>query len=363
MKKTLIALAAVAVTGAASAQVTMYGVVDQYYGKTDVTDVKGADAASVTQLGATTATKTASGMNSGGLSGSRWGIKGSEDLGGGLTASFVYESAITATTGASTGFTRNSNVALGGGFGTVSLGQQYTPTFSAIGGTDIDGTSAFSTSNLFPSGVRASKSIMYTSPSFGGVTAKLLMVNESAGITNDASYKGYDGSLTYAAGPLKVVGAASSFKTKEAAVAADAGTVAKGYTDYVKGSAAEDSKITSTTIGATYDLGVASVMLNTSTLKYSEAGTAGKDKWSETNLGVKMPMGAVTMLAGWGNNKFTLNGGTAVKTNDYVVGANYALSKRTDLYARISKTGVISDSTGADAGKVQRTAVGVRHTF
>jgi predicted porin len=361
MKKTLIAMAAVAVTGAASAQVTMYGLIDQFYGNVDVVDAAGADAASVTQLGATSSTKTASGLQSGGLSGSRWGIKGSEDLGGGLTASFVLESAITATTGASTGFTRNSNVALAGGFGTVSLGHQYTPSFSAIGGTDIDGTSAFSTSNLFPTAVRASNSMMYTSPSMGGATAKLMMINESTGITGAASTKGYDASLTYSAGPLTVVGATSSIKTKTAAVAGV--TAVTSTTAQVLAVAATDGKVTSTTVGASYNLGVATVMANVINYKATNNVTAASSfEASETNLGVAMPMGAVTLLAGWGNNKANLVNTASVKTNDYIVGANYAMSKRTDVYARISKTGVINSSF-ADAGKVTRTAVGLRHKF
>ncbi|UUZ48658.1 porin [Massilia sp. B-10] len=64
---------------------------------------------------------------------SRWGIKGSEELGGGLSAFFVIEGGIHADNGTSTQnntlFGRTSIVGLRGGFGAVSLGLQDTPLF------------------------------------------------------------------------------------------------------------------------------------------------------------------------------------------------------------------------------------------
>jgi len=68
------------------------------------------------------------------------------------------------------------------------------------------------------------------------------------------------------------------------------------------------------------------------------------------------------LVAGYGKNKVTLGTAAGVSTNDNMIGANYRLSKRTDMYVRIAKTGTI-DSTGAAAGKVNQTAVGLRHTF
>src|SRR5659263_37578 len=135
MKKSLVALAALAVVGAASAQssVTLFGVVDATvaYGTGDST--------SKTQL-------TNSGYNS-----SRLGFKGVEDLGGGMQAGFWLEAGVMndngagaatntnnqATGGALAGmngsqgltFNRRSTVSLMGGFGEVRLGRDYTPQF------------------------------------------------------------------------------------------------------------------------------------------------------------------------------------------------------------------------------------------
>ncbi|MGH8857043.1 MAG: porin, partial [Polaromonas sp.] len=86
MKKTLIALAALgAMAGAAQAQstVTLYGVADAYFGQTTTTTKP-------TATGLETKLKQTV-VDSGGINGSRWGLRGSEDLGGGLKANFQFE--------------------------------------------------------------------------------------------------------------------------------------------------------------------------------------------------------------------------------------------------------------------------------
>jgi len=360
MKKTLIAMAAVAVAGTTMAQVTIYGLMDVNTYSTSVTDVTGADAASVTQYGATAATSAASGMGSGGLSGSRWGIKGAEDLGGGLSANFQLESAITASTGASTGFTRTSSVGVAGDFGSVSAGVLYTPSFSVIGGSDIDGTSSYSTSNLYPSGVRGSGGVLYTAPKMGDLTAKIMYSNNASGLNDTTKAALQDMSLSYAAGPLSVAFGTSKVKGVVAAVTAAAAT---GTSDTVVGVTAANTTTRGNVLGVSYDLGVAKVMLNTATAKRRNNldGTT-TFKMTESNVGVAVPMGAISLVVGYGKNKVTLGTAAGVSTNDNMIGANYRLSKRTDMYVRMSKTGTIN-ATGVDAGRVNTTAVGLRHTF
>ena len=126
MKKSLIALAALAAAGAASAQssVTLFGIVDaaiSHYGVSD---------------GGHFSALANSGYNS-----SRLGFRGTEDLGGGLSASFWLEGALQNDTGYGgsqnvsgntvTGldFRRRSTVSLAGGWGELRLGRDYTPTF------------------------------------------------------------------------------------------------------------------------------------------------------------------------------------------------------------------------------------------
>ena len=125
MKKSLTALAALAVCGLASAQssVTLFGVVDAgltYQSSTARDPITGA---SVKQ------SKTSLGNSA--YNSSRIGFRGTEDLGGGLAASFWLEAPISnddGATGIST-FSRRSTVSLSGGFGELRLGRDYTPTF------------------------------------------------------------------------------------------------------------------------------------------------------------------------------------------------------------------------------------------
>src|SRR4051812_3948147 len=140
MKKTLIALAALATAGVASAQssVTLFGVVDLSYENVH------------------TAAGRVSGLAPSANSSSRLGFRGVEDLGGGMSASFWLEAAIAPQSGISSSgttgnnqnppaagatplfngataggltFNRRSTVSLSGGFGEVRLGRDYTPTF------------------------------------------------------------------------------------------------------------------------------------------------------------------------------------------------------------------------------------------
>ncbi|MGO4325954.1 MULTISPECIES: porin [unclassified Cupriavidus] len=131
MKRTLVAMAALsAVSGAASAQsgVTLYGVID-------------ASVEYVNRVAASPATPTVGGSrfaqpSVGGLSASRWGLRGVEDLGGGNQALFVLESGFQPDTGAlqsNTLFSRQSFVGLQNNtYGKITLGRQYTSFFDGL---------------------------------------------------------------------------------------------------------------------------------------------------------------------------------------------------------------------------------------
>ena len=103
MKKSLIALAALAAVAAAQAQessVTFYGILDVAVGTVDKSfSVDSSFPASVNPVTQNKAPSHVYGMFNGGISGSRWGVKGVEDLGGGMKAFFTLESGINVTTG------------------------------------------------------------------------------------------------------------------------------------------------------------------------------------------------------------------------------------------------------------------------
>ncbi|MBS0426723.1 MAG: porin, partial [Proteobacteria bacterium] len=135
----LAALAALAVAGVASAQssVTLFGIVDAsisgYSSKSNLYMdplVYLADPlAYFGQPGSVKQSKTA--LANSGYNTSRIGFRGTEDLGGGLAASFWLEAGISNDDGKKgiDNFNRRSTVSLSGGFGEVRLGRDYTPTF------------------------------------------------------------------------------------------------------------------------------------------------------------------------------------------------------------------------------------------
>src|SRR6478672_3432338 len=174
MKKSLIALAVLAASGAAMAQssVTLFGVVDATYAYGN------GSVANRSQL-------TNSGYNS-----SRLGFRGVEDLGGGMSASFWLEAGLNndngtggvtntnnqaaTSTGGGLVFNRRSTVSLNGGFGEVRLGRDYTPQFWNLTIYDPFGTNGVGTNQAFissiggPVNTRASNSITYLwGPDFG----------------------------------------------------------------------------------------------------------------------------------------------------------------------------------------------------
>ncbi len=347
MKKTLIALAAVAATGAALAQssVTMYGRIDAGLNnqKTTVT----------TPAGVSTYTKGNSLVGDSGLSTSLIGIRGSEDLGGGLKANFVAEWNYATSGGAfaTAGPGRDNTIGLSGGFGDFRMGRSYTPLFSVIGMSDVFATTGATTVSNFPDGVRASSAWFYTTPNMGGFTARVMLGDADAG-TNATVAKGRQYGLygMYAAGPLAVGLGYGNIKGV-------AGPIATPTTGKTTGSA----------LSATYDLGAAKLFFGHNRGKtQGNVTVANYTKAAETNFGVSVPMGAVTLMAAYGrNNNSDVTAGVAEKRsgNDFVVGATYALSKRTTAYFKTGTYNKWKAGTTLPGTKTNRTSVGLRHVF
>ena len=357
MKKSLIAIAALAAVGAASAQssVTLYGLADVYAGQSKTVETVGAEKVEVKKTG----------FNSGGLQGSRIGVKGVEDLGNGLKAVFNYEMGFDAIDGALTengssgvGFGRRAVVGVQGGFGSVLLGRDYTPLFNLLTASTPNGmantwettTDAFQTrangvhyaGNFAGVGVQA----------FGGYAKETKKTFTNGVLTStdvDEKSTGYGLGLSYANGPFMVGVAGQQFKGENGGV-----TV---------------SKDTEAGVGASYDFGAAKLFANYVQLK-NEVGV-NELKTQEANIGVNVPLGAATLMAQYGHNRLkAYDNGVQVgkaKGNDWVVGANYAFSKRTDVYARVGRMDDLKfkdmDGNTVGSSKAESFGVGLRHKF
>ena len=339
MKKTLIALAALASTAAfAQSAVTLYGVVDLGYNTSKLSD------------GATVTSKTA-GLNSI-ASGSRIGFKGTEDLGGGLNANFLMEMGTTPDEATHSMSNRQSYVGLTGAFGTLNLGRQYTLVHGVQGAYDTNGNAtAAGWLGSATSLVRASNLIAYVTPSFNGFSAAAgVGFGETAGVSNKTGNVSTM-SVSYANGPLTVQAATETVKLTKLAVTLPGGSAATDLSDALANRKANS-------FGGSYDFGVAKVTALRTTAKAGSAADAGE--FNTNNFGVSVPMGALTLAATVSNGDYKDSGAAKVDVSGYQVGATYALSKRTTAY---TFAGQAKDKTASNAGKQETFAVGVRHTF
>jgi predicted porin len=358
----------------------MYGVMDAYLGSLDNKGVQNAAGAFVAPTLTCTAgtcvlatpvapaaaannfQQTQTVLNAGGLSGSRFGLRGSEDLGGGLTGNFVIETGLDHTSpGATILGNRQTFAGLGGGFGEVRLGRQYTAYDELRGGSDLFGHSTFSTTAAFGSWqgfgrdytYRANNAIHYISPNFGGVTAALTYgMGENKTATASAG-KIVALRLQYANGPL-MVGFANQ-NEKYAVSGQFDGATAFGIRNIAvtQNPAPGTTSETHTLLAGSYDFGAA---------KLQAGYNIGKDdsdvpKEKEFVINAAVPMGATTLVVGYSQSKIE-----DAKSKTFALQALYALSKRTNLYA-----GLVSSKDDWSAvnltAKRQLTAVGVRHTF
>jgi predicted porin len=347
MKKSLLALAVLgAIAGSAAAQtnVTVYGLVD-----IGVVRESGGPAAGAT-------TKLTGGI----ANGSRFGFRGTEDLGGGLTALFTLESGYQPDTGVMGQggllLGRQAFVGLQGGFGTIKLGRQYTPIDVVLGSIDPFGNGLTGKAvNVFARGYvsRFNNGILYSTPKFGGFSADLAYgFGEAAG--NHSAGRYIAGAVGYAAGPLKVSLAHQDTNTVPAAATATAPAVLAGSDK-------------NTVLGATYDFGVATLHAAYG-LTDSDRGPATTGDFNDVMVGVTVPVGAGKFLANFVRRNDKL--GTA-DANFAGLGYMHSLSKRTTLYTSYGY--IKSRGAGANGYTVGSAiesgtgnkgfAAGVRHTF
>ena len=358
MKKSLIALAVLAASGAAMAQssVTLFGIVDTAVGYVDNANAAGDSVYGLTTSGNAT---------------SRLGFRGVEDLGGGLKAGFWLEGEIFGDDGNAAGFnfTRRSTVSLMGGFGEVRMGRDLTPNYSktisydlfsqtGIGqfmgwrdwATNSDVGTTVSTADA--SNVRSSNMISYYTPNFGGLTAGLGYGFDEQTTGKAGRYVG--GYVAYDNGPLSL---AASYDQRDLLV-----------NGLVAGSAVLDRD--TFTLGGSYNLNVVKLNAIVQQSKYKALGES--EKVNAYALGVSAPVGAgeVKLQYALYDNKIIES-----KAHHISLGYVHNLSKRTAVYGTVSYMDNKDDSNlglqaknlstgGPGRGESQTgVQVGVRHSF
>jgi len=356
MKKTLVALAAISAITGAMADATISGILDQAYYTSKITS----------SAGVTSTTKGVGAQNNGT---SEFTIAGSEDLTGGIKATYAFNvqadigSGATATnsaaqgTGTNNGMAmRRSHIGLAGDFGSVKLGNQWTPAFFVV--LAADPTALVSTTGAGMVGAStavtaSANSITYALPTMVSGLAVALQSGqgETAG-TSGGNNNG--GSLTYSSGALmaayayqKATAGATSSTSFATASGLSNGTSLASLTAGV-------SKISSSTTTVTYDLGMAKLYGNIN----SDKATGTTSKVSGTIYGISIPVGATTIGLVSSAATGTNGAGTQFKEKGSRYAVFHALSKRTTAYAFTGKSSLSGASTAH-----AMTAFGLQHGF
>ena len=343
MKKTLIALAAVAATSAfAQSAVTLYGRVD--LGATynsSATNIKG----STPKLS----------IGSGGAGASRFGVKGSEDLGGGLKADFLIEAGVAADTGGVTQLgDRNVYADLNGGFGAVRIGRFLNPQLLQVGKFAAFGTDyVASGSNIMHiEGARYNNAVSYSTPVISGFSATVMTAFEESNTFRVAQPVGATNASTQPTNLSSTTGNAVPAYKKPMNIGLNYanGPIALGLA-YAKDGVSGPKGLTN--VGASYDLGVAKIMAQYETNSNITAA-AGK---TAVLLGATAPLGAGLLRVSYGKRdaagieyasvaalSTTLGFQPANSTASISayktqagVGYDYSLSKRTSLYTAYAR--------------------------
>jgi predicted porin len=315
MKKTLIALAAVAATSASFAQstVTLSGVVDVGIEKRFSGD-------------ATRMTANRNGT-------SNWTLSGAEDLGGGLKAVFQVSTSFNTDTGTVSSVDGLGNnglfVGLTGGFGTLRAGRPVNTLYgNAMFANGTKGVSVHdsnsvvsgsATANAKTSGASSSvyvpNAVQYHSPRFGGVQVQLEYApSESTAVGNKA---GTGVGVRYDGGPLSV-----------------------SFVNYTGAKAATSTLKSVNQIAAAYDFAVAKLFFT-----YRDQGGLASTEDTAYALGVTAPVGPGSLYAAYNVNEQIGSDGRTI-----IAGYKYNLSKRTQAYFNFARRNAAWASAAVTAG-------------
>jgi len=396
MKKTLVALAAAAATGA-FAQVSITGNIDL----------------GVRSVGSQTSTSQKTSIEKNNSSTSTMEFKGSEDLGGGLKAGFLLQWTITPeaagtengtaqpTTGTGntqyfTGAPFNSEqyISLSGDFGTVKVGEPNAAAYRAQFVTQPLGTafgSGYGSSSFSRMGyaagyglssymgnspgagttqrvIRMQRTAQYETPTFAGLSG---MVEYSYGNDNSttitANTPSFMGVLVnYTNGPLNLVVAQNNYKNGNQGVAGNA----SGFT-VTSNALAAGQEVVYQVLGANYNMGQHTFYTGMTNVRASNA-TEDTQSWNiaykfalNSNVDIMANMVSKSSSLPSGNYINLANGAQQTLWNQNQkmagLGIDYRLSKRTNLYARYENVDVNTDNTAT--GETITTAFGIRHQF
>lgn len=371
MKKSFVAVAVLGAfaSTAFAADVTLYGVVDQGLKYTHFdADKAGTDATDKVEL------------KSGNQAGSRFGLKGTEDLGDGYKVGFILESGFTADDGAMAAsgviFNREASLSLYTPFGQLSAGKIGAITQGTSSWGKMGYFSAFGTSYgdfVAQDGQVASTTkvwdnmIAYQTPSFAGVKVYAqYAMGDQDNENKSSSDRFYALGATYDNGPAHVLFAVDS----------------TNYQSWKDGQGIDTDDSLTVTLGGNWDFGVAKAYFGGQYYDEVKANSIGVIKAFNKDLADKVtgygltasvsaPVLGGTSYFGAGyvdaSEADSVASGTSVDYTGWMVSAGYKydLSKRTNVYGVVSYAKAKLEKTGVEETKPSATVamVGLRHSF
>ena len=311
-------------------------------------------------------------VDSGIASGSRLGVRGREELGGGTAAVYTLEAGVLNDTGAAEQngklFNRQAYVGIDGPMGLVTMGRQYNPVYETL--TDVadpfHGGMAGSAGNLVGyTTKRYDNSVKYkTKRARSGLIGSVIYsFGESP--FNSRVNRAYGGTLGYAKGPVNI---GITHQRKD------------NLLDATGTTPAVDQSARNTLVAANVDFG-----RFVGYAAYGQSRGEGSSHWDMSNpygavaqslpsdksrdvlFGVAVPMGATTLLASYirKDDRTMMNR----DANQIAIGASYAISRRTDFYAALAKIqnrngGAATVGNASSPGRGDRAFnIGMRHAF
>ncbi|MEX3672401.1 porin [Paraburkholderia phenoliruptrix] len=331
-KSAAVVLASTVLVGVAHAQssVTLYGLIDAGFGYVN------------TNQGSRYA------MMNGNLNGDRWGLKGVEDLGGGLAAIFQIENGFNVGTGAlgqgGREFGRQSWVGItSASVGTLKLGRQYDAVVDKVQGLTLEsvlGSPATTPGDVDnnDNSARISNAIKYVSPVFGGIQFEgLYALNGVAG--QPGSGNTYSAAASYTGGPLSIA-AGYLHGSNTAAASGQLRTTWSGTMDSIFDGPISNGYQTAATIGiahaaARYQLSALTLGAVYSYAAFNADAQSTFKSQQHFNSGKVYALYQISpsVLGGFGYIYTRGGGDTSATYNQVTAGATYTLSKRTDFYA------------------------------
>jgi len=339
MKKTLVAVAALAAVTGAMAEVTISGFVDK--------------AVNITTYNNGGTSSTAKGVGANAIGQDQITFSSTEDLGDGMSAYVNISVAPTVTTAALAGDI--GQIGLKGSFGNIRIGSDYSTLWYTNNMADASGwgSGAGQVHNVITQGNPTTNVVIYTLPSFVSglnVTLASRLNGLGTGVGNAfaylANYSAGGFSVQYAAGTVAVPGAYYISSGLGGQTAVSGGTYESATGD-----------LTGNSTAVTYDFGMAKLHAGYATAR----NTGDTDQSSNSyTYGVSAPIGGFSVGLAFSQATYNSNANTSgLKESGYRVLAKYPLSKRTSLYLQNGKADQSTGTTRSTA----TTGFGVTHSF